>query len=56
MKKIFMGGFFVWLGFWIGANRLLPLWLIVVMAVFGVICWGVAEWMERREGQHDDEC
>lgn len=54
MKKIFMTVFIGGLGFWIGANRLLPLWLIVVMAVLGVACWGASEWMERREDHHDE--
>lgn len=43
------------LGFWFGANHLVPLWLIVALAVLGAVLWGVAEWMERREGQCDDE-
>ena len=51
MKKILIGVFFAGLGFWIGANHLLPLWLIVVMAVIGLICWGVGEWMERRDDE-----
>ncbi len=36
-------------GFWLGAHRLVPLWLIVVLAVLGAGLWGVAEWIERRE-------
>lgn len=49
MKKIFLGAFFVGLGFWIGANRLLPGWLIVVLGVIGAVTWCVAEWMDRRD-------
>lgn len=55
VKKIFLGVFFAGIGFWIGANRLLPLWLIVVLGVIGAVTWCVAEWMERREGHRDDE-
>lgn len=42
-------------GFWIGANRLLPLWSIVALAVLGAALWAVAEYLERREGKHNDE-
>ncbi|MCQ4313716.1 hypothetical protein NAV33_17745 [Pseudomonas stutzeri] len=43
------------LGFWLGANRLLPLWLISAIAVFGLACWATVEWMERAERRQDDE-
>lgn len=36
-------------GFWLGAHRLIPLWLIVVLAVLGAGFWGVAKLIERRE-------
>lgn len=49
MKQLMMTIFFAGLGFWIGTHRLVPLWLIVVMGGLGVVCWLVAEWMERKE-------
>lgn len=55
MKQIFLGVFFAGLGFWIGANRLLPLWLIMVLGLIGVVTWCVVEWMDRREGPRDDD-
>lgn len=55
MKRIFLGVFFAGVGFWIGANRLLPLWLIVVLGLIGAVTWCVAEWMGRREGARDDD-
>ena len=36
-------------GFWLGAHRLVPLWLIVALALLGAGLWSVAEWIERRE-------
>lgn len=54
MKKIFLGVVFAGVGFWIGANRLLPVWLIVVLGVIGAAALCVAEWMDRREGQRND--
>jgi len=49
VRKIFWGVFFAGLGFWIGANRLLPVWLIVVLGVVGAVTWCVAEWLDRRD-------
>ncbi len=36
-------------GLWLGANDLVPLWAILVLAVLGPILWGLGEWLERRE-------
>ncbi len=41
-------------GFWIGSNRLLPLWAIVVLVILEAGLWGLAEWLERR-GDHGDD-
>ncbi|AZD52736.1 hypothetical protein C4K19_0930 [Pseudomonas chlororaphis subsp. aurantiaca] len=42
-------------GFWLGAHRLVPLWLIVVLAVLGAGLWGVAEWIERRDANGESK-
>jgi len=55
VKKIFLGVFFAGVGFWIGAKRLLPVWLIVVLGVTGAVALFVAEWMDQREGQRNDD-
>lgn len=54
-----MGRILVWIacagaGFWLGSHRLVPLWAIVVLAFLGAGLWGLAEWLERREGNGDD--
>lgn len=41
-------------GFWIGANRWLPLWAIVALAVLGAVSWLVGEYLERREDKNND--
>lgn len=33
------------LGFWLGANHLVPLWAIVALAVLGAGLWVLAEWL-----------
>ena len=55
MKKLFTTVLIAWMGYWIGANRWLPLWMIALLAVAGIVCWLVAEWMELAEGNSDDE-
>lgn len=55
MKQIFLSVFFAGLGFWVGANRLLPLWGIVVLGVIGAVTWCVAKWLDRCEEQPDDD-
>lgn len=54
MKNFLMTVFFVGLGFWTGANRLLPLWVIGALGVLGGVCWIGAEWMERKEESDSD--
>jgi fatty acid desaturase len=44
-----------WVGFWFGANHLVPLWLIVVLAVLGAGCWGAAEWLEHQERRRNGD-
>jgi hypothetical protein len=59
MREVYVGR--LWLGigcagagFWIGANRLLPLWAIVALAVLGAVLWVLAEYLERREDKNND--
>lgn len=54
MGRLWLGIGCAGLGFWVGAHRLLPLWAIVVLAILGAVLWGLAEWLERREGNSDD--
>lgn len=49
MKQFWVTVVYAGVGFWLGAHRLVPLWLIVVLAVLGAGLCGVAEWVERRE-------
>lgn len=52
MEKMIKTVLIAWLGYWIGANRLIPLWMVPVLAVAGLVYWLVAEWMEREEGKN----
>ncbi|MNG25630.1 hypothetical protein D3C84_1105120 [compost metagenome] len=40
-------------GFYLGAHRLVPLWLIIVLAVLGAGLWGLAEWLERLDSKSE---
>jgi uncharacterized iron-regulated membrane protein len=43
-------------GFWLGANHLVPLWGIWLLAGLGGGLWGLVVWLERRKGaDHDSE-
>ena len=50
MGRIFVGVACVSAGFWLGSNRLVPLWAILVLAFIGAGLWLLAIWLERREG------
>lgn len=54
MGRLWMGIGCAAAGFWIGSNRLLPLWAITVLVILGVGLRGLAEWLERREDHSDD--
>lgn len=55
MKRLWLGIGCAGAGFWIGANRWLPLWAIVALAVIGAVSWLLGEYLERREGKQNDE-
>lgn len=40
-------------GYWLGANRLVPPWLVIGLAILGVGLWAIAEWIELREGNDE---
>lgn len=54
MKLLLMIVFFGGLGYWVGANYSVPLWLIVILLVLGTGAWGLAEWKERQEASDRD--
>ena len=55
MKGLWMTLFCGGLGLWIGSHHWLPLWSIVALAVLGIVLWGLAVWLEHREGADHDE-
>lgn len=54
MRKFAITVLFAGGGYWLAANRLVPHWLIIGLAVLGVGLWGIAEWLELREGNDED--
>lgn len=54
MGRLWLGIGCAGLGYWVGANRWLPLWAIVALAVLGAALWALAEYLERREDKHND--
>ncbi|MGX0954490.1 hypothetical protein AB7M18_000618 [Pseudomonas viridiflava] len=55
MRKFLIGAVCAGLGFWLGAYRLVPIWLVIVLAILGAGLWGVAECIERRRGVDEDK-
>lgn len=42
-------------GFWLGANRLVPLWGLCALAVLGGSLWGLVKWREAKGHDHDQD-
>ena len=55
MRKVLIAAICAGLGFWLGAYRLVPIWLVIVLAVVGAGLWSLGECIERRRRSPEDK-
>ncbi|CAM3296513.1 MFS transporter [Pseudomonas floridensis] len=55
MRKAMIAVCCAGLGFCLGVYRLVPIWLVIVLAILGAGLWGAGECIERRKSAGGDK-